>query len=54
MTTTVDTILMDARSDKRKGNYQVYNMYKTHLRLICRNSEELEEACKELAKALRV
>lgn len=51
---TVDTIIMDAKSDRRKGDYRVYNDYKQRLGLVCKDSEEYEDACKNLAKALRL
>ena len=50
---TVDTILMDAKADKRKGDYRVYSTYKQKLMLVC-PPDKFEEACRELANALRV
>lgn len=52
--TKVDRIILDARADRRKGDYRVYNDYKQKLGLVCSSSEEYQEACKSLAKALRV
>ena len=51
---SVDTIILDAKADTRKGNYQTYEVYKHRLGLVCSDSEEYETACKELASALRV
>lgn len=51
---TVDTLIMDAKSDRRKGDYRVYNDYKQKLELVCSSSEEYQEACRSLAKALRI
>ena len=51
---TIDSILLDAKADNRKGNYGVYNYYKQRLGLLCSSSEEYEDSCKKLATALRV
>ena len=50
----VDKIILDAKADRRKGDYRVYNDYKQKLWCICTSSAEYEEACKRIAKALRV
>lgn len=50
----VDKIILDARADRRKGDYRVYNDYKQKLGCVCTSSDEYEEACKRIAKALRV
>ena len=50
----VDRIILDARADRRKGDYRVYNDYKQKLGCVCDSSAEYEEACKRIAKALRV
>lgn len=50
----VDKIILDARADRRKGDYRVYNDYKQKLGCVCASSAEYEEACKRIAKALRV
>lgn len=50
----VDRIILDARADRRKGDYRVYNDYKQKLGCVCTSSAEYEEACKIIAKALRV
>ena len=54
ITVTVDTIIMDAKADRRKGDYRVYNDYKQKLGCVCTSSAEYEDACKRIAKALRV
>lgn len=51
---TVDTLIMDAKADNRKGNSGVYEWYKQKLGLVCSSSEEYQEACKSLAKALKI
>ena len=50
----VDKIILNARADRRKGDYRVYNDYKQKLGFVCTSSAEYEEACKRIAKALRV
>lgn len=50
----VDKIILDAKADRRKGDYRVYNDYKQRLGCVCISSAEYEEACKKIAKALRV
>lgn len=50
----VDKIILDARADRRKGDYRVYNDYKQKLGFVCTSSVECEEACKRIAKVLRV
>lgn len=52
--TDVDRIVLDARADRRKGDYRVYNDYKQRLGCVCTSSAEYEEACKKIAKELRV
>lgn len=52
--TDVDKIILDARADRRKGDYRVYNDYKQRLGCVCTSSEEYQEACKRIAKELRV
>lgn len=52
--TEVDRIILDARADRRKGDYRVYNDYKQRLGCVCTSSEEYQEACKKLAKELRL
>ena len=54
LTMTVETILMDAKADNRKGNYGVYEWYKQKLGLVCSSSEEYQEACRSVAKALKI
>ena len=54
ITVTVDTIIMDAKADRRKGDYRVYNDYKQKLGCVCTSSAEYEDACKRIAKALWV
>lgn len=51
---TVKEIIMDAKSDRRKGDYRVYNDYKQKLGIVCSSSQEYQEACIEIARALRV
>lgn len=51
---TVDTIIMDAKSDRRKSDYRVYNEYRQKLGLVCSTSEQYQEACKSVAKALKL
>lgn len=52
--TDIDIIVADAKADRRKGDYLVYNYYKHRLGCVCTSSAEYEEACKKIAKALRV
>lgn len=52
--TEVDRIILDARADRRKGDYTVYNDYKLKLGWVCTSCAEYQEACKSLARALRV
>ena len=52
--TYVDIIVADAKADSRKGDYRVYNDYKQKLGCVCTSSAEYEEACKRIARALRV
>lgn len=52
--TDVDRIVLDTRADRRKGDYRVYNDYKQRLGCVCTSSAEYEEACKKIAKELRV
>lgn len=52
--TDVDKVVADAKADRRKGDYRVYNDYKQRLGCVCTSSAEYEEACKKIAKALRV
>lgn len=54
MNMTVDTIVMDAKADRRKRDYRVYNDYKQKLGLVCSSSEEYEDACKRIADALKL
>lgn len=50
----VDKIILDAKADRRKDDYRVYNDYKQKLGCVCTSSAEYEEACKRIARALRV
>ena len=51
---SVHIIILDAKADTRKGNYQAYEVYKHRLGLVCSDSKEYETACKDLASALRI
>lgn len=50
----VESIIADAKNERRKGDYRVYNDYKQRLGCVCVSSDEYEEACKKIAKALRL
>ena len=54
MSNEIKNVIARAKADNRKGNYGVYNVYKQDIEYVAVNSEEYQEACKELAKALRV
>ena len=54
VTSEVDKIVLDARADRRKGDYRVYNEYRQKLGCVCTSSTEYEDYCKRIAKALRV
>lgn len=50
----VNQILLEANKEKLKGRFYVYERYKSQLLEVCESSEQLERACIDLAKALRV
>lgn len=50
----VRSIVDAASADKRKGNYHVYEFYKQKLQMTCTSTAEYQEACRDVAKALRV
>lgn len=51
---TPDTIVVDAKADRRKGDYRVYTEYTQRLGILCADSYQYQECCKAVAKALRV
>ena len=60
MATTLDShykvkaILADARKERIKGRYYIYEQYKSQLWDACESNTQFEQACIDLAKALRV
>lgn len=49
-----DGLIKTANRDQRKGNYQVYQLYKRRLECMALSPEAYEEAVKQLASALGV
>lgn len=52
--TRIDSILAEARKDTRKGRYYIYEQYKSQLWDASTSTTQYEQACIELARALRV
>lgn len=52
--TRVKAILNDARKERIKGRYYIYENYKRQLQEVCESSIQYEHAIYELAKILKV
>ena len=50
----VKAILSDARTERIKGRYYIYEQYKRQLQEVCESSVQYEHAIYELAKILKV
>lgn len=50
----LDAIIEEAKKDKRKGNYQVYESYKQRIYDVAICTSEISDGCKRLADALKV
>ena len=50
----LDAIIEEAKKDKRKGNYQVYESYKQKIYDVDICTAEISDGCKRLADALKV
>ena len=50
----VESMIKTAKRDQRKGNYQVYQLYKRRLECMALSPSDYEEAVRRLSDALRV
>lgn len=50
----VTAILAEAKKERIKGRYYIYEQYKSQLQQVCEDSIQYERAIVELANALKV
>lgn len=50
----LDMIIEEAKKDKRKCNYKVYESYKQRIYDVATCTAEISEGCKRLSDALKV